>query len=119
MLTSIRRRQHVRVTLPRNLRGSVRVGDEVRVINLSAAGAMIEHTERLALRETRILSLHLSGLDFRLPARVVWSHLHRREANPPEPATFAFRSGLHFAELSREAARDLRHYLATLSPPLP
>lgn len=86
MPQGIHRRRHLRVTLPRNVWGSLgdeRGEHEVQVVNLSPGGAMVEYTERLALGEFHVLSLRLRGLDLRLSGHVVWGHLHRREVTPP------------------------------------
>lgn len=116
MSEEVRRRQQPRVKLPGEVRGSVRGNDEVRVLTLSPGGATLEHAERLTPGEACILSLRLGGLDFRLPARVVWSRLYRREATPPAPATVAYRSGLHFVQLPGDTEHNLREYLASVRP---
>ena len=104
-------RQHLRVRLVEEVRGSVRVGDAVRVLDLSPGGALIEHAEPLAPGETPILSLRLQGKELRLRAHVVWSQVHRRETKPPAPPRLIYRSGLHFPELPRATELDLRGYL--------
>jgi len=80
---------------------------------------MIEHTERLAPGETRILTLSLIARDFHLPARVVWSHTYRGETSPPEQLRPAFRSGLCFTEFATASKLDRPGDPATLSPPAP
>ena len=117
MSPDMRRRRAVRVTLPGEVRGAVSPGHEVTVVNLSPRGALIEHADRLALGESRILALRLGGVRFRLPARVIWSHLYRGETQPPEDRRFAFRSGLRFAALQGETERNLRQALAALRVP--
>lgn len=111
-------RQHLRVRLVEEVRGSLRVGDALRVLNLSPGGALIEHAEPLAPGETRILALRLQGQDLRLRAHVVWSQVHRRESKPPAPPRLIYRSGLHFRGLPRATELTLRRYLnLPLAPP--
>jgi|SRR3990172_4468143 len=119
MQKALDRRQHTRVKIPGGLLGSVGGGDEVSVIDLSRGGAMIEHTERLAPGETRVLTLSLIARDFHLPARVVWSHPYRGETSPPVQPRVAFRSGLCFTELATAATLDLPGDPAPFSPPPP
>lgn len=117
MAKEIPQRQHLRANLPGNVLGSVGLTDEVRVVNLSPGGAMIQHAEWLALGRTLLLGLQLGHLDLRLPARVVWSQRSSGQPDPAPAATFPLRSGLQFVEVPREAELDIQDYLATLIRP--
>ncbi len=117
MGNSADRRQHGRVGLSEHLRGFLGVASEIRVLNLSPAGAMVEHTEWLVVGQPCVFDLRLSAGDLRLRAYVVWRHLHTTLPGRSEEETFQFRSGLRFADLAMDAAAHLREYLATLSPP--
>ncbi len=101
------------------LLASVEGQPAVRVVNLSLAGAMILHREELAAGAAHVLFLRLSGMAWGVPARLVWSHPFGAQPDPSEPPRSGFRSGLHFADLPQDAERDLRRYLAALTPARP
>ena len=110
-------RQHPRVTPVAEVQGSVRGGVDVRVLNLSPGGALIEHAEPVAPGGTRILFLRLHGQDLWLRAHVAWSQVHRRETKPPDAPRLIYRSGLHFRELAPATELELRRYLGlSLAP---
>lgn len=110
-----RRRRSGRVNLPAVLQGSVDVRYDVTVINLSASGAMIEHSERLSPGQTCSLFVLLPGVDLRLRAQLVWSQVNQIHRVPQGKGNIRFRSGLHFPNLAEGEAAHLRQYLATLS----
>jgi len=109
------RRQRQRVTLPGVLPASMGLRRELRVINLSPEGAMIEHLDRLAPGHPCILSLRFGGVDLHLGARVVWCQLHDIASGPPGQREIRYRSGLHFLHLSEVAASHIREYLSARS----
>ena len=110
-----RRRRNGRVSLPAVLQGSVDVRYDVTVMNLSAAGAMIEHSDRLSPGRTCSLFLLLPSVDLRLRAQLVWSQVNQIHKVPHGKGNIRFRSGLHFPNLTEGEAAHLRQYLATLS----
>lgn len=111
------RRQRLRLNLPATLRGSMGLSGDLRVINLTPDGAMIEHGERLFQGQPCVLGLRLAGVNLRLRARVVWSQIYRVQSSPTGEEEIRFRSGLHFPDLPGGAEAHLRHYLGKL--PLP
>lgn len=113
------RRQHGRMGLSEHVHGSMGLGSEFRVLNLSPAGAMVEHTAWLAIGQPCEFSLRLPLAGLPLRAYVVWSQLHALLPGLSDEEAFRFRSGLHFADLAADAEAHLRAYLATLSPPRP
>ncbi len=117
MVKAADRRKRGRVNLQGTLRGTLGLGGEVRVINLSLGGAMIEHGEGLSPGQPCVLGLRLAGLDLRLRARVAWSRVHRASRSLGGESEVRFRSGLQFAELPEGAEVHLRHYLAGLRAP--
>ncbi len=109
------RRQRLRLAVPERLPGSVNLRTEVRVLNLSSDGAMIEHSERLFPGRTCTLFLQLPGNQVRLETQVVWSQVTRIQRDAPPEGGLRFRSGLHFGNLPEAAEAQLRDYLAMLS----
>jgi hypothetical protein len=110
-----RRRKGGRVNLRAVLRGSVDLRNDVTVMNLSASGAMIEHSVRLSPGQTCFLFLRLPTVSLRLRAELAWSQVNRIEKVLHGGGTIRFRSGLHFPNLREEDAAHLRQYLVTLS----
>jgi len=111
------RRQHGRVGLSEHVHGSMGLGSDFRVVNLSTAGAMVEHTAWLAVGQPCEFALRLPGADLALRAYVVWSQLHALLPGLSDEEAFRFHSGLQFAGLAADADARLRAYLATLRPP--
>jgi len=115
MKNASNRRQRQRVTPPEVLPAWMGLRRDLRVINLSAEGAMIEHAERLSPGQTCVLGLRLAGVDLPLHARVVWSQVHGTGSGPSGQREIHFRSGLHFPDLPAGTATYIRQYLATLN----
>jgi hypothetical protein len=90
---------------------------DIRVINLSASGAMIEHLDRLAPGQPCVLTVPLAGVELRLRARVAWCQVHSVQNLPNGNGEIRFRSGLHFSDLPEDSASHLHHYLARLNAP--
>ncbi len=103
---------------PMNLEGSLqpagRNAMDVRVRNLSLAGAMIEHPYRLVPGEACVLRLALRDRDIPLEAQVVWSQVANAPSGAPEEDDAACRSGLQFGSLMERTEICLRESLAHL-----
>jgi hypothetical protein len=65
------RRRRPRIPLPARLQGSLARWADLRVLDLSETGTLIEHGEPLVLGEACLLALRLGGVELRLQARVV------------------------------------------------
>ncbi len=111
------RRQRARVNLPGSLRGPIGPAGDVRVLNLSPGGAMIEHAGRFSPGQTCVLTLRLAEVDLHLRARIAWSRLYSVRTSPPGEEEVRFRSGLQFVDVPESAEGHIRHYLATLRGP--
>ena len=111
------RRRRIRVNLPANLRASMGLAADVRVLNLSPGGAMIEHLDRLAPGQIYMLTLRLGGVDLRLRSRVVWCQVHGLPNPPTGEGEICFRSGLKLSNIPEGAEVHIRHHLATLAAP--
>lgn len=107
------RRRRPRLTLLAKLEASVSHQEDVRVINLGPAGAMIEHGAPLASGGIRILALRLAGVDLRLRSRIAWSRVHSASKDLFGQKTIRYRSGLHFLDLPEAAEAHLQDFLAT------
>jgi len=90
---------------------------DVRVVDLSPGGAMIEHVDHLAPGQPCVLNLRLGGVDLRLRGRAVWCQVHHFHSRLTGEGEARFRSGLHFSDVPEGAAAHICHYLATLRAP--
>ncbi len=115
MLTD--RRRYPRVKLPNGMAGSLGLPSDVRLMDLSPAGAMIEHMDRLSPGGTCVLGVRLGGVDLRLRTRIAWSRVHSAGKDPSGEGELRFRSGLQFLDFPERAETHIRHYLATLRTP--
>jgi hypothetical protein len=86
---------------------------DLRVLDLSETGVLIEHGEPLVLGMACLLALRLGGVELRLQCRVVWSHMHRLTPNPGGEET-RYRSGLEFIEVPAGAQAQIERFLAFL-----
>lgn len=108
------RRRRPRLPVPARLQGSLAQWADLRVLDLSETGALIEHVQPLVSGEACLLALRLGEVELRLQARVVWSNVHRLTATPGGEET-CYRSGLEFTRVSEDAKHQLRRFLAILS----
>lgn len=91
------RRQAPRTSLPEGIEASVS-GSAVTVVELSAAGARLEHEARFPLLSPR-LTLTWRGIVAEVPFQVVRSEIVGRRSG-----TLVYGSGIQFAELHDSAA---------------
>lgn len=110
-------RRRERVTLSGELEGSIGLEGNVRVINLSPTGAMIEHAGRLYPSQTCVIGMRLAGVELRLRGQVVWSQVHSASGRLPGEGEFHFRSGLHFPDLPEATEVRILEFLASVSSP--
>jgi hypothetical protein len=111
------RRRHARVILPWTVRGTVDRQYDVQVIDLSMAGAMIEHAERFQPGEIRLLFLWVPGADLCLRAQLIWCQMSRMQMGAGGKGELRFRSGVHFPQLNEADEAHLQRYLATFNVP--
>lgn len=107
-----------------NLRGRLEdelgVRCEVRLLNLSTEGSMIEHAERVSPGVACTLHICPEGINLSVRGQVAWTRIHSPETPPSEGDVHPlFRSGLQFLDLPDETDLHLRRYLATVvvAPP--
>jgi hypothetical protein len=94
---------------------------EVRLVNLSPAGAQIEHLAVLRLGAACALELPPPGEACTLPAQVVWCTVVGRKPKLGGESHLVARSGLRFPTLSgpqHAALADTLQYLATALQPI-
>ena len=106
------RRRPARAKLRGNVRGTLGLRGDARLIDLSPRGAMIEHLGRLSPGETCIFELLLADMDLRLGTRIAWSRVHSVGKSPTGESEIRFRSGLHFCDMAEGVETHIRHYLA-------
>ena len=103
---------------PVNLEGSLqpvgRTPMDVRVRNLSLAGAMIEHPHRLVPGQPCVLRLAFRDRDIPIEAQVVWSQVANAPSGASEEGVVACRSGLHFGPLMEQTEICFRESLPSL-----
>ena len=94
---------------------------EVRLLNLSPAGAQIEHLAALRLGARCVLELPPPGEACTLPAHVVWCTVVGRKRTLGGESHLVVRSGLRFTTLpgaQHAALTDTLYYLATALQPV-
>jgi len=116
-MREMERRRHARVILPWTVRGTVDRQYDVQVIDLSMAGAMIEHAQRFQPGEIRLLFLWVPGADLCLRAQLIWCQMNRMQMGAGGKAELRFRSGVHFPDLNEADEAHLQRYLATFNMP--
>jgi hypothetical protein len=96
--------------------GRVQATVDVRVLDLSATGARIEHSNLLRPGFTCALELPQSLGGRSLPVRVVRSSVIGAEGAPTGDRVLRYESGLAFGVLSLEQRAALEAVLARLAP---
>ena len=91
--------------------GTIALSRSVRVVNLSAAGAMVEHTHPLAPGQPCILDLPGHGGEVHLRAHVIWSQLFSVSSGPEGQQEQRYRSGIAFTVAPTEAKAMLREWM--------
>lgn len=90
------RRQHLRLHLPDTRTGTLGLTTSVRLVDVSPAGARIEHTNLLAPGQACVLDVALADQALHLRGRVVWCQLHHIITDM-EGRSAQYHSGIHFA----------------------
>lgn len=96
------RRRYPRGIVGSATKGRVNGMDEAPILNLSLAGALIEHTEFLRLGTVSYLDLLLLGRKERVRCYVVRSAVQRRELQPDGEEALIYQTGLEFLGPSHE-----------------
>jgi hypothetical protein len=108
------RRQVARITVPQQLRGPGLERLRGCLLDLSATGAQIEHTDPVSeglVCEVDFPSALGRG---RLKGRVVWTKVHRREQTFGGDTRVFYQSGLIFVDLTPEQQAKLANALQIL-----
>jgi hypothetical protein len=115
------RRAVPRIRLADRPAARVRGVREVRLLDLSLAGAQIEHLAALRLGAACGLELPPPGEACTLPAQVVWCTVIGRKRKLGGESHLVARSGLRFATLTagqQAALAETLHYLAAALQPI-
>jgi hypothetical protein len=104
------RRQHRRVPVQR-IPATVALAQTVRLVNLSPAGAMLEHREPLAPGQPCVLDLRAPTGDVHLRGHVVWSHLYSMSTPAEGEDDRQYRSGVCFADPPAQVDPQIRSLL--------
>ncbi len=111
------RRRHGRAQLHATVHGTVGLSCNLRVVDLSPAGARVEHAHDLSAGQPCVLDLRLDGVEVHLRAHVAWCQLYSVGSDPDGGEEVRYRSGLEFTDLPAEVVAHLQQYLATLKMP--
>ncbi len=96
MLEQAEQRRVERLPIPRHCRGSGRGGKAVALVDLSPAGARIEHGEPLPEWQGVPLDLPAALGGGQVRAAVIWSRLAGRNGGDAGPGDLVYQSGLAF-----------------------
>ncbi len=109
-------RRTLRVVLPTPIRSEVNGRFDAFALDLSDRGIRIEHREVVRPGLRYELQVYFPGraTPLRLPARAVWSWVHRFEKTGDTPP-LVFHSGLEFQELAPEVRGRLAAFLAEMN----
>jgi hypothetical protein len=108
------RRQAARLPVPYHLSGAALELLRGRLLDLSATGARMEHTN--LVHKGRVCNVDLPHTLGRcwLKGRVVWTKLHRGEQTFEGKARISYQTGLAFVELTPEQRATLAAALEIL-----
>jgi hypothetical protein len=115
MAETLERRRVARITVPSQVWDSGLETREVRLLDLSPAGARIAHDKRLHLGAPCTLILPSALGPFRLPARIMWTNVSGGEQPPVGDRALQYQSGLAFRGLTPEEEAALAHALQKLT----
>ena len=113
------RRRVVRLVVPRHLTGPGFELRLVRLLDLSAEGARIEHPEHLHEGLACYVDLPPALGRGRLTGRVVWTSRHGREQTYEGETRVYYHSGLAFINLTAEQQAKLADALQILQTEVP
>ncbi len=110
-------RRHVRrAVVTGRLTGRMSPLEDFRLLDISLAGARIEHLARLHPGDSCTLRFRAPARSLTLLAQVVWSTVIGREQLKEKLRSLRYQSGLRFNPLSSEQEKDLAELLERLPP---
>jgi hypothetical protein len=113
-----RKRRYARLTLSQPLVDQVTASHDVAILDLSMAGARVEHTMVLRPGGTCHLRLPIRARSVMVVCNVVWSKaVGRAEAN--QGGGLLYQSGLEFVRLTTETQAILTAFLEEHGTPPP
>lgn len=116
-MTAIREQRRVpRVRMSRPLRGRALGILDVHLLDLSIAGARIEHSEPLRPGSAWTVELPPAFESLVLSARVVYSHAADSKHSPKGPSSQRYETGLAFVNVTPEQISILKRGLSPLAP---
>ncbi len=111
------RRQVARITVPQQLKGTGLERRLVRLVDLSATGARIEHTDPVYEGLVCDVDLPPALERGRLKGRVVWTKLHKRAQTFGGNTRVFYQTGLAFVDITAEQREALAAALRLLELP--
>ncbi|HWT81365.1 MAG TPA: PilZ domain-containing protein [Candidatus Methylomirabilis sp.] len=116
MVEGSERRKTPRFPVPGRLGAKARATLDVHVVDISASGVRIEHTELLRPGATYMFELPPALGSLALMARIVHSAVVGTEKAPDGGRILRYQSGLAFLELTAEQQAALAPRLERLTP---
>ncbi len=116
MTEELERRHVRRAVVTGRLTGRMSPLEDFRLLDLSLAGARIEHLAHLRPGDSCTLRFRAPSRSLTLVAQVIWSTVIGREPTRGGLRSLRYHSGLRFNPLSPEQARDLTELLERLLP---
>ena len=107
---SYERRRHRRYSV-RNVRGSLVLQMDVRVLDMSLTGLAVESWQPLGIGGQYDLRLCHGQEELGVPAEVQWSRLVRIEPGGPGETRSVFRAGLDYRDALDDKAREILSFL--------
>ncbi len=105
------RRQYPRAIVGCWTKGRVTDMYEVSLLNISLAGAMLEHVDTLRPGTILFLSFDLQGERANANFRVVWSEVHGTAIQPDGEQALIYHTGVEFPNPSEETRQVISDYL--------
>jgi len=90
------KREHKRITL--DILGDIVFSSPIRIINISAKGALVEHSKRLDINKKMKIAVSVEGTPLILKGIIVRSSIVRLEKNKRGESQPVYQAGLEFDE---------------------
>ena len=107
------RRRAPRIILREPVGGTISTSVEATLVNLSPAGALLEHPHAVRIGQPYILVVTLSPREVHLRCRVVRSGIHRIQGRGAGEQVLIYRTGVEFLEATAESLQVLQEWIRT------
>jgi hypothetical protein len=108
------RRHNIRWTVEEPTPGHITTIYEASLINISASGALVEHSDLVRPGALSTLTFIIQGQKLTLRCRVARSVVHRTEFRAEGEREIIFRTGVEFVDASEDSLRLVGQYIDSL-----